>query len=45
MNQATLGEFIAQTFLPFVPFLGAGVIAFILIIMFLVMFRAFLRDK
>lgn len=42
MNQATLGAFIAETFVPFVPFLGAGVIAFILITMFLAMFSGFL---
>ncbi len=46
MDQATLGVFIAETFLPFVPFLTSGVIAFILVTMLLVMFRGLMpKDK
>ena len=45
MDQSTLGGFIAATFIPFLPFLAAGVSAFIVITMFLVMFRAFMPEE
>jgi hypothetical protein len=44
MDPTTLGVFIAETFIPFLPFISGGVIAFILIIMFLVMFRGFMPE-
>lgn len=46
MNETSLAAFIASTFLPFLPFIGSGVAAFILVIMFLVMFRGFMpKDR
>lgn len=44
MNEDTLGQFLASVFVPFIPFIGSGVAAFILVIMFLVMFRGFLPE-
>lgn len=44
MDQSTLGGFIADTFIPFLPFIGGGVLSFILITMFLVMFRGLLPE-
>lgn len=44
MNETVLAEFIASTFIPFLPFIGSGVTAFILVIMFLVMFRGFMPE-
>jgi len=44
VNEETLGQFLATVFIPFVPFIGSGVTAFILVIMFLVMFRGFLPE-
>jgi L-lactate permease len=45
MNDTTLSQFIATVFLPYLPFIAGGVISFILITMFLIMFRGFMPKE
>lgn len=46
MNDITLSQFLVFVFLPYVVYLGAGVIGFILAVMFLLMFRGFMpKDR
>lgn len=44
MDETVLGLYLTHTFLPFVPFIAGGVIAFILLILIFVMFRALLPE-
>lgn len=44
MDQVALGSLIADAFIVFLPFLAGGVIAFLLVLMLLVMFRGFLPE-
>jgi hypothetical protein len=42
VNEAALGEYIMIVFMPFVPILAGGVIAFTLTILTIVLFKEFL---
>lgn len=44
MDEFVLGAYLTDTFLPFVPFIAGGIIAHILLVLILVMFRAFLPE-